>query len=893
MTATQHLMNANNTLNRKVDQLAETLADLTLGDDLKEYVSSQLAGIRQEGKTRDYKVKDLKTFDGKKQKLRSWLTAANLQLVNKGIEGEERKVRFIGGYLEGLPWDWFEAILRESDERPRTEWSKRTTRILGSYAEFKKALGQVFGEKNERQTAAEKLQRLRQTGTVTSYITEFQVITSSLDWDSEALEDKYLEGLKPEVRKALIYYPNEPENLEELFDRTQRIDKGLQEQKEFNNKGSYRYPGNGSHGFKRNHQTYHTDRDGDVRMKGAKVNMEKARKERLCFNCEKPGHQARNCRKPKTESTRELRPVAKIRMLRSRRDNDDKGKGPENSKGNNPTPTGITSVFEDLTLEDLATEPSTDETSSKTLSNDQETTIRKWRKEIETANRSNPRTQGYRGRNRPFGTRKNRQHTLTLPDSESDELPEKKPDESNRYDEDTSARQTTGTEMRNSMRPNEIVKNTGYQSWTEGSPRSIEQKLMKVNYEEMSKINRPAWVEYSRCYDPKRTADEENLCKCYGFNQECWANSEERWIPHIEHCEACLAWAKTNCAVQGHSSKSKNSMLSDMGNRRYLACHPIKDNKGISCCERRVCTHEFYVHDIINIPWWACVEEECDEHHNMKVRNQRWPKVPTSTLLKSQKCPCFRNGCLCNFSNAHPYRESLLIPPGNLRTVENLKDTRELWKDIKKESEKTLHQLNENIMRLRKVSTSTTEVKQIEIQVEAENETLAVIIDCGASVDYVNEAWCEKKGLKTVDIGKGWMEGYDGQLTNVQLKETEIELKFQGMVHRHTFRVIKQTGTDTMVLGMPWLQLINPDVNWKSRRVTLRKKKAKKSKKRNNQESTAQSKVVREVKEQTEEGRGGYNNVQEEERYQEQLVETREKLPKELRDYAEVFCHRR
>ena len=227
MTATQHLINANNTLNRKVDKLAETLADLTLGDDLKEYVADQLAGIRQEGKTRDYKVKDLKPFDGKKQKLRSWLTAANLQLVNKGIEGEERKVRFIGGYLEGLPWDWFEAILRESDDKPRNEWSKRTTRILGSYAEFKKALGQVFGEKNERQTAAEKLQRLRQTGTVTSYITEFQVITSSLDWDSEALEDKYLEGLKPEVRKALIYYPTEPENLEELFDRTQRIDREI------------------------------------------------------------------------------------------------------------------------------------------------------------------------------------------------------------------------------------------------------------------------------------------------------------------------------------------------------------------------------------------------------------------------------------------------------------------------------------------------------------------------------------------------------------------------------------------------------------------------------------------------------------------------------------------
>jgi hypothetical protein len=59
-------------------------------------------GIKQEGNKQDYKVKDLDVFDGKKQKLRSWLTAANLQLVNKGIEGDERKVRFIGGYLRDI-----------------------------------------------------------------------------------------------------------------------------------------------------------------------------------------------------------------------------------------------------------------------------------------------------------------------------------------------------------------------------------------------------------------------------------------------------------------------------------------------------------------------------------------------------------------------------------------------------------------------------------------------------------------------------------------------------------------------------------------------------------------------------------------------------------------------
>ena len=137
------------------------------------------------------------------------------------------------------------------------------------------------------------------------------------------------------------------------------------------------------------------------------------------------------------------------------------------------------------------------------------------------------------------------------------------------------------------------------------------------------------------------------------------------------------------------------------------------------------------------------------------------------------------------------------------------------------------------------------------------------------------------------------MEGYDGRQTDVQLKETEIELKFQGMIHRHTFRVIEQTGTDMMVLGMPWLQRINPNVNWKNRQVTLRKKKAKKNKKKNKKESKFTEQTCQGNESQEYENRGGYNNVQEEKEYQDRLDETRNKLPKELRDYAEVFCQRK
>ena len=154
-----------------------------------------------------------------------WLTAADNFVYNQKIEGEENKVRIISSYLRGQAWDWFEPILNEANNIARSSWEERMTKIMGNYREFKKALGKVFGELDERKTAAEKLTKLKQTTSVTAYITEFQTIMSSLDWDDEAKEDKYLEGLKQEVRAGLIYYAKEAEDLDELFERTQKIDR--------------------------------------------------------------------------------------------------------------------------------------------------------------------------------------------------------------------------------------------------------------------------------------------------------------------------------------------------------------------------------------------------------------------------------------------------------------------------------------------------------------------------------------------------------------------------------------------------------------------------------------------------------------------------------------------
>ena len=167
---------ANTSVGRRIEDLARALGTLAIEDDARGIIEGHLRELKRDA-VRPLKLKDLEVFDPDKKKLRSWLTAADNFVYNQKLEGEENKVRVIGSYLHELAWRWFEPILHEAGNNPRDRCSARTRRILGSYKEFKKALGQVFGQIDERKTAAEQLARLKQTTSVTMYIAEFQTIS--------------------------------------------------------------------------------------------------------------------------------------------------------------------------------------------------------------------------------------------------------------------------------------------------------------------------------------------------------------------------------------------------------------------------------------------------------------------------------------------------------------------------------------------------------------------------------------------------------------------------------------------------------------------------------------------------------------------------------------------
>jgi hypothetical protein len=838
-SATQQLVNNTSAINRKIEKLAETLEGLSLSDEVREVIEQHMQGIR----TREIvvKLKALEHYDGMSRPLRSWLTEAELHMENKGIVEGDAKSRFIGGHLKGKAWNWFEPFMRERNEKPQDEWSDRTMRVFSSYEELRRAMVQVFGDIDERKTAAKELQRLRQTTSVRNYITEFQMITANLDWDDEALEDKFQEGLKQNIKDALIFFPTEPKNMEELFARAQKIDREQWSGRNNHEWTRVRNKKNYSHS-RHSQPEIRYDRSGDVIMTGAKVNLEEAKKTGACFKCGMKGHYSRNCRQktPKTayDTPRNGNRIRMVRMEEFPRYDtnqtatatgtklSDITKDEKDSTEENDESLDVSAVFHGLTEKDF---------DSSEQESDIATEVIDWNKALEDAETSSARyivREWLEAMGKSIDTGKK----LTGRDNSDKQ-------ESARYREDDPMKgQSSRRIQEDPLLFSEKLMASRYFSNIVGEfTGKAKRRLDAVKFSNLSR-RKPVWKdfcdqrttetvkEYQRWCE--KVKEDDRLCSCYRFDPKCWARTGNTWMKHLSECQKCTRWSNTRCLLPGHSVKSKRTTLIDVSERRMIP-DVIRTNKGTTCCEEEVCLHEFMEHGKFDIPWWACYDRDCAEHFEMKLRNGGLPEIPLATILNNDNCPCLRKGCVCGMNQEHQFHQGLLTVNQCWDDKCTLHDNRGITNfDIGQEMNEfrgEIRQATEELRNLRSISkirsvTGNSQTKQMETMVSVYGKETRAIIDSGADINYVNRRWCDEEGIRYINTGFGKIRAYDDSYTQDYVRKATFEFTIKGEVQRQIFHVLAETGKDNIVLGMPWLESENPDIDWKERTISIRKR---------------------------------------------------------------------
>lgn len=95
---------------------------------------------------------------------------------------------------------WARPWLQALGRRDRTE-------ALASWEAMRREFQSAFGDPNRRNKAIKEMEELKQQGSAQNYIARFRGLAQELGWGERELKDKFISGLKPEVRLELIKAP--------------------------------------------------------------------------------------------------------------------------------------------------------------------------------------------------------------------------------------------------------------------------------------------------------------------------------------------------------------------------------------------------------------------------------------------------------------------------------------------------------------------------------------------------------------------------------------------------------------------------------------------------------------------------------------------------------------
>jgi Retrotransposon gag protein len=172
---------------------------------------------------RESKVADPERFSGKKgNEVYRWF--AQLRLVFRGkprtYHSDADKVAFALSYMAGAAQNWAMPLLQALDEGREHE-------LLEDYAAFREAVIGVYGDLDRRGNAEDRLARLRQIGSVATYISTFNEYAAQIDWNESSLIARFRNGLKDDILDSVATAETQPSRLHEWMAMASRIDERL------------------------------------------------------------------------------------------------------------------------------------------------------------------------------------------------------------------------------------------------------------------------------------------------------------------------------------------------------------------------------------------------------------------------------------------------------------------------------------------------------------------------------------------------------------------------------------------------------------------------------------------------------------------------------------------
>jgi len=244
-------------------------------------------------------------FHGDRTKLRAYLAQCVMYIFFNKIKfgTETKQVLWAMSFMRGSAFSWAEPMLSDYSTNTNTQGSimtnmaEKTKQVFRTWKGFVDEATAVFGDMDERRTAARELQSLRQNGSVMTYTANFQRHAMRLGYGDEALKDRYYIGLKDYVKDE-ISRSAKPDELAALIKLAVDIDNRHYE-RSLERRGSHKPPPDNR---KKSYQNKHDpmELDATTRKPLSKEVREKRRKENLCFECGLPGHQASAHKKSKT-----------------------------------------------------------------------------------------------------------------------------------------------------------------------------------------------------------------------------------------------------------------------------------------------------------------------------------------------------------------------------------------------------------------------------------------------------------------------------------------------------------------------------------------------------------------------------------------------------------------